>query len=400
MHVRKYKWSGRGFEMHNLKFLISTGEDLFPQYITEADRKQLKERIKNNEITIKCGCKPSANFFYGISEDLKIYPLHKNYVHDIQCCRYKNVSDNQIRNSAYQVDDQTGTVMVYTKFDPRVFTADKEPAKKEKKTDETDDEQEKVFIEKSDSEKEAVEKEPKFSLEDLVRAINVATFSDNVFKKTILDSHTKFSKCVYHQMKTIYLDRLRKSIGELSLEEDGVRFIYQKYSRYINENINGAVKSHIITTLNDKEYNNYIFPNTAKKCLTKYNTCYGEEPGENTYIAGFQYLKSSQTGTSYRVLGRVHLFLVSEGGIFCRNKIEFDTYNILERFQRDGKIKFYIPPEDQDIGAVVEIPGRNKKLLILFNLDKPETVRYDANEYEPVLVSVTSPLNILYYLNI
>ena len=65
-----------------------------------------------------CGCKSATTekLFYRISEDLKIYPEHKNYVHDIYCCRYKDEMGDVSRQTAYVINDDDGEVTVTDRF--------------------------------------------------------------------------------------------------------------------------------------------------------------------------------------------------------------------------------------------------------------------------------------------
>lgn len=120
--------------------------------------------------------------------------------------------------------------------------------------------------------------------------------------------------------------------------------------------------------------------------MQTYAEQYGTEPNSNTMIAGFQYLKKSRSG-SYRVLGRIHLFEVSDLGLYCNSMVEQETFNALHKIAQESKdTKFWIPPEDASIGAFIQVKGYDKKLLLLFRGAKTQRVAFDPAAYVPLLV--------------
>lgn len=69
--------------MYNTKFLLENGVEIYPGYLSPERRKKLKERFADTKHFMRCGCRPDANLYYRISENLRIYPEHNNYKHDI-----------------------------------------------------------------------------------------------------------------------------------------------------------------------------------------------------------------------------------------------------------------------------------------------------------------------------
>ena len=111
------------------------------------------------------------------------------------------------------------------------------------------------------------------------------------------------------------------------------------------------------------------------------------EPDEHTMVAGFQYLQKSKYKKSYRIIGRVHLFQVSDLGIYSRSLTEVKTFNCLQNISETNKdIKFWIPPEDESVGAIVEVVGKARKIIIYFRNKKDEVVTYDKDLYVPLVV--------------
>ena len=63
----------------------------------------------------------------------------------------------------------------------------------------------------------------------------------------------------------------------------------------------------------------------------------------------------------------IHLFQISDIGVYCRSITELNTFNALHRITKSNKaIKFWIPPEDESVGAIIEIDGYRKKYCFCF----------------------------------
>ena len=377
--------------MYNSKFILANGTDLYPGYLSPERRQMIRDKYKDSRGYMRCGCKPNANLYYRISEDLRIYPEHNNYQHDIFCCRYKDESGNQERQTAYVINDESGEVVAFTSFDPFTFSQDDTNTHKEQDNivpeDENENMEEIVIGKDDDSVKQAQKKEPKLSLGDLIRSINVDTFTEKIQNNQTVPKD-KFSALVYYRMQKVRLFRGKKNIGELTLEKDGCRFIYLPFAGIQQKEENGTKKCYLLTKARDgKAYNNFVFPDILRKAAQDFTKRYGVRPDEHTMVAGFQYLKKTKTGHTYKVLGRVHFFQTSDIGIYCRSLTEMKAFNALQTIIEENKdIRYWIPPEDPSVGGIVEIKGKKKKILLLFRTGKDEPVTYDSSMYVPYVV--------------
>lgn len=386
--------------MYNTKFIFSNGKEVYPGYLSNESRQKIRDEFHGTRGYMKCGCRPDGELYYRISEDLKIYPEHKNYKHDIFCCRYKSPSGEDRRRTAYVINEENGDVMVFTSFDPCSLTqAASEPREQDNEiSDEENENIEEIVIEKSDetvAQASERDKEPNLSLNDLIRSMNVDVFTEKILNGKAIDSKEKFSVAVFHRMKKIRLVRARRHIGELTLEKDGCKFIYLPYAGVKYKEENGMKRSYLQTKGPDgKVYNNFIFPETMAKALKEFAKNYGIEPNDNTMVAGFQYLKKSKAGGSYKVIGRLNIFQVSDVGIYCRNMTEQNAYNSLEKIAKENNsIKYWIPPEDDSVGAIVEVKGKKKKILIIFRHKKDERLAYDKTMYVPLVADHNTQIN-------
>lgn len=384
--------------MYNSKFILSDGREIYPGYLNTQGRQAIRNEYMNKREFMRCGCKPKEELYYRISEDLRIYPEHNNYQHDILCCRYKDSSGQSERQTAYIINDESGEVTAFTTFDPLVFSQDTDdvPTEQNNIVDASDNENlEEIVVGKDeDSVKPSKKKEPKLTLAGLIRGINVDSYTERILNGQTINAKDKFSVLVYYRMKKVRLARTKKYIGDLSLEKDGCKFVYQPFAGHVQNEENGFKKSYLRTRATDGNiYNNFVFPETMDKALHAFTKSYGIEPDRNTMIAGFQYFKRSKYGKRYKVMGRIHIFQTSNIGLYCRNMIEVNTFNDLQDIaERNRNISYWIPPEDESVGAIVGIKGKAKKVLILFRSQKEERIVYDTSEYVPLVVD--SSLNI------
>lgn len=375
--------------MLNSKFILEDNTDVFPGYLDKEQRQRLRDQYAGRKRFLRCGCKPNGDLWYKISEDLKIYPEHNNYKHDLLCSRYQDEDGKKHRQTAYVIDDESGNVTTYLSFDVKEFSLDEttERKKDNEVPDELED-MEEIIIEKSDEIKPDTRKtEPKLSLKGLIRSINIDTFTEKILTGKTIASAEQFSKMVYYRMQKVGFSKSKRAIGELTLEKDGVRFFYIPFAGSFMEESKGYKKCYVQTKGADGNiYRNFTYPEVLETALQTYAEQYGTEPNSNTMIAGFQYLKKSRSG-SYRVLGRIHLFEVSDLGLYCNSMVEQEAFNALHKIAQESKgIKFWIPPEDASIGAFIQVKGYDKKLLLLFRGAKTQRVAFDPVAYVPLLI--------------
>lgn len=381
--------------MFNTKFILKDGCEVYPGYLDKEQRLALRERYGSSREYMRCGCRPGDGLYYRLSEDLKIYPEHNNYRHDRYCSRYKNDTGETERQTAYVISDEDGEVTAYVTFNPKEFNLKKEIEKEQNNDvpeDDLEENENEVIVEKREKTVKNEEKnEPKLSLAGLIRSINVDSFTEKVVNNRKIHSKETFSKYVYCRMKKVRISRMQKPIGELSLEKDGLRFVYLPFAGMIKKKEKGLAKYYIQTLgAEGKVYNNFIFGETFEKAIKDYRETYGMEPDENTMVSGFQYYRKGHAKTMYRVLGRIHLFQTSELGLYCRSMIEKEAFDAIHKIvQADSNIKFWIPPEDESIGGIIQIKGMEKQILLLFPTEKDERVVFDSSLYEPLVVDGT-----------
>lgn len=382
--------------MYNTKFITVDGKDLYPGYLDREQRALIREQYRGKKEYMWCACRPDAGLYYKFSEDLKIYPEHNGYTHDRYCCRFKNLTGSEQQKPPYYIGED-GDVTVFTSFDPRRFSRNIDNPEKEQQytvaPDEESAESEDILIDKDDPGKTA--KEPQLGLDGLVRGINVDCFTEKVLNNKAIENRQNFSAFVYHRTKKVKLSRNKKTIGDLTLENDGVRFMYVPFAGIFRNNDQNYSRVYIRTMGADgKIFNNFTFPEIAEKAVTKFKKHYGIEPDSNTVLAGFQYIKKNKSNNNiYRVLGRIHLFQVSDVGVYCRSITELNTFNALHRITKSNKaIKFWIPPEDESVGAIIEIEGYRKKILLLFRSKSSEKLSYNPDLYVPFVVDSSRPI--------
>lgn len=377
--------------MYNNKFILEDGTDVFPGYLDKEQRQVLRNEYTNRRGYMRCGCKPKEDLFYRISEDLKIYPEHNNYKHDMFCSRYQDEDGHKVRRTAYVVDEESGFVTAYIGFDFKEFDLN-ETTDKEYENEELEDSEDinEIVVEKDDTiTKESKPTEPKLSLKGLVRSINVDTYTDRILKNKTITSKEIFQKMVFYRMKKVGPSKSKKAIGDLTLERDGVRFVYLPFAGVSYDEANGYKKCYIQTIGADgKIYNNFTYPVVLEHALEQYREQYGEEPSSSTMIAGFQYIKKGKQGSAYRVLGRIHLFETSDIGLYANTMLERDTFNDLQKIAEcDPDVKYWIPPEDTSVGAIIGLKGYEKKLILVFRTAHTQRVAYDITQYVPLVVS-------------
>lgn len=375
--------------MYNNKFILEDGSDVFPGYLDKEGRLSLKEKFKDKRGYMKCGCKPNGELYYRISEDLKIYPEHNNYQHDMFCSRYQDEDGKKVRKVAYIVDEESGNVTTYLSFDLKDFDID-ETVEKERDNEvpEESEDIEEIIVEEDDLIRpDTKPREPKLSLKGLIRGINVDTFTEKVLTGKTISSADSFQKMVFYRMKKVGVNRSKRAIGELSLERDGVRFVYLPFAgSYIKEE-NGFKRCYIQTkTADGKIFGNFTYPEILERAINLYREQYGVEPSATTMVAGFQYLKKGRSGT-YRVMGRIHLFETSNLGLYSESLVHREVFNILDQIMAEcSDIKYWVPPEDTSVGAYISVKGCSKKIMLVFKGMKSQRVAYDKTLYVPLVV--------------
>ena len=83
-----------------------------------------------------------------------------------------------------------------------------------------------------------------------------------------------------------------------------------------------------------------------------------------------------------RIIGRLHIFQVSDGGVYSRTLAELEAYNMLEKIVKaNPDIWYVIPPEDPCVAAIVSVEGQSKSLILAFRSQVNQVFAYDAGQY-------------------
>lgn len=382
--------------MYNTKFILKNGKEIYPGYLDSEKRAAMKGMYGDAREYMRCGCRSDIQLYYRISEKLSIYPEHNDYKHDKNCSRYRTPDGKQERQTAYVVSEEDGEVTAYLKFNPKNLNVSEEEETDQCNdvSEEEEQEEENIEIEGESSESQPKEKkEPKLSLPSLIRCINVDTFSERVLSGKDVISKEQFSKLVYFRMSKVKINGMKKKLGELTLENDGVRFFYSPFAGCEIQEGKGVKKCYIKTVAPSGEiFRNFTFAEIYEKAYKDFVKRYGMEPNENTMISGFQYYMKPRKGIKYKLLGRIHLFQVSDCGLYARSELERETFDSILQMTKETKaVKFWIPAEDEGIGGIIESETVKKKTLILFRTNKKQVTSFDNEVYEPLIIGFDEP---------
>lgn len=311
------------------RMLLSDGTFIYPNFLTDDDRVILRNKINEGGISLRCSCRIDDNLEYGISSDLRFYPLHQNYVHAPGCARQVC----ETRNSAV-LYDESGETTIFLMFNPKNFTmpkTDDTPApdsittKPEMKLeDETDD-----YAPFSNFPQKAHRRRgdglPSFDLYNLIRCINHDTYSRRIcLGKQVFLSADYFTSAVIASLKRTRISGLSKPLSELRCETDGLSFFYAP--------VNAIEDKYVVFRGSKGVYRRFVFENILRNAVGAFEETAGvtisDVAGINLYAAGFRYQKRRRSGKPYTCIGRLCFFMVSENGLFAscqREKLVLDT---------------------------------------------------------------------------
>ncbi len=368
------------------KFITKEGNILFPCYMSDKDKQELKEKTNKDTTYMWCGCSEENKLYYKVASDLKIVPVHHGYQHSANCPR---VIDR--RNSGYLQGDD-GKSIVYLKFKPGTYS----PSKKKEEATELEEEKETTLIKDSkpasesvEEKKDKYEKDKNLGIREFIKQLNYDAFMYRQGEgKSILPSDY-FINVLLSRLKTVEISGTKKPLRYLSLEEDSCMFFYApmvfigktEFSR--SEMLRIRQQWYNGQETITKERNLFIFDTNVEKAKLEYEELYGMDvneavkQGKKVMAAGFIVRKKSKgtynkfTRTSYSktydVVGQFSLFNVNKNGLYCGSDIEeviLDT--VLEKPQK--YVKYILPSEHESF--VVNIIKGNKQGYI-FKGNKP-----------------------------
>lgn len=342
-------------------FITSDRVNRYPEYMDKEMRLCLKEKMRQEALSLYCSCSfYSANRLeYGISVDGKIYPLHQGYVHSKDCAR--NIESNK-RPAAFCLKED-GTAEVFFGFDPNKFTIP-DPKKAEEKSSEKKIKP--APLPGQEVEKE--EKEPTDTLPRFLLELNSDTQKERATAGKGLLSADYFLYALQARLKKVYISGFDKPIKDLSLSEDGLQFFYQPL-----DSIDTTEGSKIVLKGYKKDYSYFLYHSTLEKEKGLFEAKYGISVddalagGHNVMAAGFIYMRLSKRQKLFKVVGRLHLFIVNENGLYCRSLEEAEELNLVSKYLRGNKryerIQFDRIIDDPKVFGIFSQKGKKQVIV-------------------------------------
>lgn len=347
--------------LQNKRFITSDGRSIIPGYFTKEEREILREDMKSKGISLYCGCRSDNSLEYYISSDLKFYPAHHGYIHAKGCLRGMTISELR-KDSGYLSNDDNDMIMAFLKFNPATFSVpfDHKNAGTSVSLPDVEEEQKDIML----------------SLGDFVRAVNRDTFCERAYQNKAPLSKEYFLNYLKGRLRHICLHNMQKPLLSYNLKEDRMQFFYAPFAGVeIEQKEDRKIVKIKTKTTEDKVYTTFVPTKIWEKEVEKFFKRYGVNPElENTgsysiYAAGFLYRMKSRKNpeNEYTAVGRLHLFMVSEHGIYCGSMEERETLNWVAEFFRMFRKEpplFYTPPEDKAVAGVFEKEGYKRGILL------------------------------------
>lgn len=342
------------------RFIVSDGSIFYPNFLSDEERQVLRDRMEREKLRMRCSCRDDVMLLYGISADLRIYPLHNDYEHSSWCSRNRN--DERTSPFVYEED---GKSTVYLKFDPRVYTPAYTKNESERIEDAADyineyDDNTIALPESGPGKKREIL--PRCDLRGLITTINHDTYAERIMNgKNGALSEDYFKTAMLARCKKVYPSGMNKSLRALSLEEDRVCFIYGKVASCEESAV-------FIYGSEGKSYRRFVPGDVMGRADRAFTNAYGMsvsaclEEGLSVYVSGFAYKKISRSGNVYICFGRLCFFLVTRNGLIAGNMLELDVLEKLFSFARTcGGVFLFPDSENAEHFGVFRIPKQKKE---------------------------------------
>lgn len=378
--------------MHYDHFVTSDRVNCYPAYMDREMRLALRQKMKDENLALYCGCSyySPVKLEYGISVDGKIYPLHQGYEHSSQCVR----SNLEKRNSAYIVQED-GTAKVFLGFNVDTFsipannvTGDAYTSKEDTALETTEDGREEEKIrEREINERET---EPKDTLASFILELNNDTYHERITAGKGMISADFFLRAVYARLKKVYIDGRQKSIRDLNINDDSLQFFYLPLA-----GIDMSLGTRVIFRGFKEDFSVFSFERTIEKERKNFKNQYGIDVEEalikyNVMAAGFIYLRISKRQKLYRVIGRVHFFIVNENGLYCRDLTEIEELDAVSVYlktnQRYKTIQFDRIVDDPKVWGIFSKVGKKQvivckpKVPVRISLNGPDHIAFGTKK--------------------
>lgn len=371
--------------LENKRFATSDGNYIVPGYLSMEERESLRNQIEKGELYIYCACRTDESLKYKISSDFKFYPAHHGYQHAPGCIRGMDI--DQIRkDSGYLVNDENSTIMVYLKFNPATFSL--------------------PFAHKSNSKSvtlpdiEEERKDVNLSLSDFVRIVNRDAYCERAYQNKPALSRDYFLNYIKGRLKHVCLNKMQKPLMTYTLKEDLFQFFYAPFLGIEKKENGDRIAIKVITAAyQNKSYKTFIPTSLWDREAEKFFDRYGFNPESSNayplYAAGFLYRMKSHKDPDieYTAVGRLHLFVVSESGIYCGSMEERETLNWVAEYYRmypKERAVFITPPEEKNIVGIFEKPGFRRVVIV-----KEKTEDVFENAIVTTMAGIQSEMDIM-----
>lgn len=349
------------------RLLLSDGSFVYPNFLSDEERQALSTKLGSENLTMQCGCRTDSALLYGISKDLRIYPLHNGYEHAKWCSR----AVTEERTSSFVYDDE-GKATCFLTFNPRNFSVPK--------TAEEVDEEEEGYVNETDDfttalpagKKKKKDILPRSNLRKMILIINRDTYTERVISsKAAVLSEDYFTSAVLARCKKIYPNGASTSLRAMSLETDHVSFIYGKVE-------NCEESAVYIRGSSGSSYRRFVPAPTMQAAQQKFFSAYGCSVEEcmkqnSVYVSGFAYKKLSKTGNVYTCFGRLCFFVVTRNGIFAETLLEKDVLEaIFWGAKKCGGVFLFPDSESDPCFGILRITKQGKEGKIYLN-KKPKS---------------------------
>lgn len=355
----------------NTHMVCRDGTVIYPEYMEDAERLSLRQKIGDDKEFIYCGCRSTHRIYYRISSDLRFIPCRNGLAHAPDCFRY---DENAVRLSSYI--HRNGKSVAYLSFKPDNFSVKiKKVADDFTPENSSEDSEETVSAEspkavkddtKAQSEKK---KEPTASLAKLVQMLNYDAYMTRLGAGKSVLSADYFTNVVIGHFANVIISPMNITIKELNAQKGGFSFFYGRLVDYTEKDISFDVTISMFGR--DRKY--FVFNGIWEGAMKKFSAAYGNMPVPsegNVMISGFIYRRRSRMGNEYFTPGRIHLFKVSQNGIYAASDALAGTFNRIFTTLRNRRLfsalKVFLPSDEPNV--ICRLVGNGKTVVVCENL--------------------------------
>lgn len=350
------------------RFFLSDGRSIYAPYLSDAERLELKKELEEKRVSLYCGCSKDNPLYYGISSDLRFIPLHKYYEHKTWCTRYDSVN----RSSA-AVHGDDGTVTLFVSFKAHTFTMSSKKTAEEDLEEPGSGDGGSVIAEKEEGkeedkeEKEKKDNLPSYNLYDMIRFLNHDTYMNRVASgKYAYLSEDYFNAAFNSYIKFVRISGMKKTLKELSFQEDKMKFFYAKVESFTDKGI-------VYPGYDGRTIKRFVPERVMAKAEEAFEKKYGISVSECMHIcpvmaAGFQYERLNRFGSAFKCVGRMVFFPVNDYCLFADSLEERDIVNVLMKVCKKHNCVFLYSEEDKEsYVGIIRNNKTGKEAPVFFN---------------------------------